>query len=118
MDSTLQLCPLCGIASHMVDAPWARPAARAGFRTLLTYQVVGENIYRMVEKSTVPEQAHGSIAEKLDGKRLLITGVTGFLGQAVFEKVLSDVPGARIVLLVRPQLGSTGRARVEQLLKR
>jgi fatty acyl-CoA reductase len=72
----------------------------------------------MVENSTVPEQARGTIAEKLDGKRLLITGVTGFLGQAVFEKVLSYLPGARIVLLVRPQLGSTGRARVEQLLKR
>jgi fatty acyl-CoA reductase len=63
-------------------------------------------------------QAPGTIAEKLDGKRLLITGVTGFLGQAVFEKVLSDVPGAKIVLLVRPQLSSSGRARVEQLLKR
>ncbi|MDP9242121.1 MAG: SDR family oxidoreductase, partial [Actinomycetota bacterium] len=65
-----------------------------------------------------PAPGPGTIAEKLDGRRLLITGVTGFLGQAVFEKVLSDVPGARIVLLVRAQLSSSGRARVEQLLKR
>jgi len=78
----------------------------------LTYQVVDASIYRMVENSSAP------IAERLAGKRLLITGVTGFLGQAVFEKVLSSVPDARIVLLVRPQLGATGRDRVETLLKR
>ncbi len=59
-----------------------------------------------------------SIAERLAGKKVLVTGVTGFLGQAVFERLLLDVPGARVALLVRPQLGSTGRQRVESLMSR
>ncbi len=72
----------------------------------------------MVETRTPRSRARPSIAKRLAGKRVLITGVTGFLGQAVFERLLLDVPEARIVLLVRPQLGSTGRQRVESLLSR
>ncbi len=59
-----------------------------------------------------------SIVERLAGKTVLVTGVTGFLGQAVFERLLLDFPDTRVVLLVRPQLGSTGRQRVESLLPR
>ena len=68
----------------------------------------------MVEKAA----SAGTIVERLGGKRVLITGVTGFLGQAVFERLLLDFPRTRIVLLVRPQLGSTGRARVGTLMGR
>ena len=56
-----------------------------------------------------------SIQERLAGARVLITGATGFLGQAVLERLLGDVPDARIVLLVRPQAGLSGRDRVESL---
>lgn len=62
--------------------------------------------------------AGATIAERLRGRRLLITGVTGFLGQALFERILLDVPDARVVLLVRPQHGSTGRQRVESVMRR
>ena len=55
---------------------------------------------------------------KLAGKRVLVTGVTGFLGQAVFERLLLEFPDTRVSLLVRPQLGSTGRQRVESLMGR
>ena len=87
----------------------------------------------MVEKSTKPPakpkpkpklpakakaRAPDSIAKKLAGKRVLLTGVTGFLGQAVFERFLLDFPDTKLLLLVRPQLGSTGRQRVESLLSR
>ncbi|HJY31606.1 MAG TPA: SDR family oxidoreductase, partial [Actinomycetota bacterium] len=47
-----------------------------------------------------------------------MTGVTGFLGQAVFERLLLDFLETRVTLLVRPQLGSTGRQRVESLMGR
>jgi HAD superfamily hydrolase (TIGR01490 family) len=47
-----------------------------------------------------------------------VTGVTGFLGQAVFERLLLDFSKTRITLLVRPQLGSSGRDRVESLMGR
>ena len=73
----------------------------------------------MVEKTATPRSPRTtSIVRKLAGKNVLVTGVTGFLGQAVFERLLLDFPDTRAVLLVRPQLGSTGRQRVESLLGR
>ena len=57
--------------------------------------------------------------DRLDGKRtLLLTGVTGFLGQVVLERLLLDFPDTRIVLLVRGQTGATPRDRVEYLLRK
>jgi fatty acyl-CoA reductase len=55
---------------------------------------------------------------RLAGKNVLVTGVTGFLGQAVFERLIKDFAETRITLLVRPQLGSSGRQRVESMLGR
>ena len=49
-------------------------------------------------------------------KRVLITGVTGFLAMALFERILGDLPDTRIVLLVRGSRGTPPQARVEQLL--
>ena len=50
-----------------------------------------------------------SIVEKLSGKRILLTGVTGFLAQVVFERLLADFPETQVVLLVRSQTGATSR---------
>lgn len=58
------------------------------------------------------------IRERLAGTKILVTGVTGFVGQAVLERLLSEFPDTRIVLLVRPRGTSTGRQRVEELLTR
>lgn len=69
----------------------------------------------MVEKG---EGAPASIVEKLSGKRILLTGVTGFLGQVVFERLLADFPDTRIALLVRSQTGSSSRDRVEYLFRK
>ena len=68
----------------------------------------------MVEK----QGRRASIVRRLAGKNVLVTGVTGFLGQAVLERLLGEFPETRITLLVRPQLGSTGRQRVESLIGR
>ncbi|MGZ5353003.1 MAG: SDR family oxidoreductase, partial [Actinomycetota bacterium] len=75
----------------------------------------------MVEKAAAPRSPRpraSSIAKRLAGKNVFVTGVTGFLGQAVFERLLIDFPETRITLLVRPQLGSSGRQRVESLMGR
>ncbi|MEP7033169.1 MAG: HAD-IB family hydrolase [Actinomycetota bacterium] len=73
----------------------------------------------MVESGRKPRpKAPTSIVKRLAGKRVFVTGVTGFLGQAVFERLLLDFPDTRIVLLVRPQLGSSGRQRVESMFGR
>jgi fatty acyl-CoA reductase len=56
------------------------------------------------------------VREGLRGKRVLVTGVTGFLGTALFERLLGDFPETRLVLLVRPRYGSAAGSRVDELL--
>ena len=69
----------------------------------------------MVDKA---EGGAGSFVGRLSGKRIFLTGVTGFLGQVIFERLLADVPDARIVLLVRSQTGSSSKDRVEYLFRK
>lgn len=42
------------------------------------------------------------IPEALDGKRIFITGSTGFVGTALVERLLRGAPGCSLTLLVRP----------------
>ena len=69
-------------------------------------------IYRVVEGRA------GRLRDDLGGKRILVTGVTGFLGQAVLERLLYDIPESRLVLLVRGRGGQAARSRVEEVLRR
>lgn len=59
-----------------------------------------------------------SVAERLDGQHVLVTGVTGFVGEALLHLMLSEVPGVRVTLLVRPKGSTTGAARVASLLRK
>src|SRR5215207_7914462 len=62
--------------------------------------------------------ASSSIVDALAGKTMLLTGVTGFLAQVVFERLLADFPETRVVLLVRSQTGASSRDRVEYLFRK
>jgi alcohol-forming fatty acyl-CoA reductase len=73
----------------------------------------------VVESAAAPRSSRqASITRLLADKNILVTGVTGFLGQAVFERLLLDFADTRVTLLVRPQLGSSGRDRVESITGR
>src|SRR5215217_5036682 len=54
------------------------------------------------------------IAEQLAGKRIAITGSTGFVGTALVERLLRGVPDCELVLLIRGgKRGAPERARRE-----
>ena len=54
------------------------------------------------------------IAEQLAGKRIAITGATGFVGTALVERLLRSVPECELVLLIRGgKRGAPERARRE-----
>ncbi len=54
------------------------------------------------------------IAEALAGKRIAVTGSTGFLGTAIVERLLRSVPECELVLLVRAGKRSTAAQRVQR----
>jgi len=56
------------------------------------------------------------LREALAGRRLAVTGATGFLGTALAERLLRAVPGCEVVLVVRPgRRGAPDRVRREVL---
>ncbi|HLS50183.1 MAG TPA: SDR family oxidoreductase, partial [Actinomycetaceae bacterium] len=54
----------------------------------------------------------------LDDAHVLITGVTGFVGQAVLERLLSAHPNSRISVLVRPRGEISAAERTTKLLRK
>jgi alcohol-forming fatty acyl-CoA reductase len=56
------------------------------------------------------------LREALSGRRIAVTGATGFLGTALSERLLRSVPGCEVALLVRPgRRGAADRVRREVL---
>jgi HAD superfamily hydrolase (TIGR01490 family) len=56
------------------------------------------------------------ITDALAGKHLLVTGVTGFVGEALLERLLYDFTDTKITVLVRPRGATTAEDRTRQLL--
>ena len=69
----------------------------------------------MVESS---RPAGTSIVDALAGKRIFLTGVTGFLGQVILERLLLDFPETTITVLVRSQTSATAVERVHYLTRK
>ncbi|MDM4761768.1 SDR family oxidoreductase [Galbitalea sp. SE-J8] len=61
---------------------------------------------------TAPERAG------LTNEHVFLTGATGFVGQAILERLLSSYPGTRISLLVRQKGSTGGESRLTQLLRK
>jgi HAD superfamily hydrolase (TIGR01490 family) len=54
------------------------------------------------------------IRERLAGRRIAITGSTGFVGTALVERLLRSVPDCELVLLVRPSRRHSAAERVRR----
>ncbi|GAA0352763.1 HAD-IB family hydrolase [Actinoallomurus spadix] len=54
----------------------------------------------------------------LGDSHILLTGATGFLGQATLEKLLSAHPGVRVSVLIRPRGGTSAQRRFDGLLRK
>ncbi|MGH9303624.1 MAG: HAD-IB family phosphatase [Acidimicrobiales bacterium] len=58
------------------------------------------------------------IREQLAGKRICVTGATGFLGTAIVERLLRCVPDCDVVVLVRPGQRMSARERTRREIVR
>ncbi len=65
-----------------------------------------------------PPLLTGRISELLDGKKLVMTGVTGFIGEQLLWKVLTESPGTRTGVIVRPKGSVSAAERVAALLRK
>jgi fatty acyl-CoA reductase len=62
--------------------------------------------------------AEGSVADRLAGQHVLLTGVTGFVGEALLHLLLTEVPDVRTSVLVRPKGSISGADRITKLLEK
>lgn len=60
----------------------------------------------------------GRLADLLDGKLIVMTGVTGFIGEQMLWKILTRLPGTTAGVLVRPKKGLSAYERVVELLNK
>ncbi|XP_078250268.1 fatty acyl-CoA reductase 1-like [Pogona vitticeps] len=59
-----------------------------------------------------------SVAAYYNGKSVLVTGATGFMGKVLIEKLLRSSPNVKaIYILVRPKAGQSMQNRVENMVK-
>ncbi len=72
----------------------------------------------MVENGSAGVATDRSIVDALAGKTVFLTGVTGFLGQVVLERLLLDFPETPVTVLVRSQPSASAHDRVVYLLRK
>ena len=65
----------------------------------------------------IRQAAMVSIPEYYEGKTVLITGATGFMGKVLLEKLLRSCPGVEAVyVLVRHKAGQNPQARIADMI--
>lgn len=70
----------------------------------------------MAARTDGPTRGDEGLPNPLDGAHVLLTGATGFVGQAVLEKLLSAYPTTRVSVMVRPRRSLSAQKRIERLV--
>ncbi len=66
----------------------------------------------------VRPQLEGRLRDLLAGKKIVMTGVTGFIGEQLLWKILTELPDTRPSVLVRRKGSAAARDRVVSLVKK
>ncbi|SDU89099.1 HAD-superfamily subfamily IB hydrolase, TIGR01490 [Microlunatus sagamiharensis] len=85
--------------------------------------VPADTFHRGPALSELREPVHGPLLDGrlrdlLDGKKIVMTGVTGFIGEQLLWKMLTELPGTTPSVLVRRKGSAGAEARVRSLLKK
>jgi len=65
-----------------------------------------------------PPLLDGRLSDLLAGKKIVMTGVTGFIGEQILWKVLTELPETKVGVLVRRKGSTSARERVVALVKK
>src|SRR5882724_9926472 len=104
-------------------ARWVRALGLRGLRALEAAIVPAEREMPVRSRPIVyfDETRHEgplSVRKALSGKRVLLIGVTGFIGKVWLANVLLDLPAiGKLYLLIRRQKSNPGRARFEKMVE-
>lgn len=70
-----------------------------------------------MEQTKIDEDIPDRIVETFTGRKILVTGGTGFLGKVLIEKFLRCLPDiAHVYMLIRPKKGKNPKQRLEEIL--
>src|SRR4029450_10954746 len=64
------------------------------------------------------QQLDGRLRDLLAGKRIVMTGVTGFIGEQLLWKILTELPETRPAVLVRRKGSASAQERMIAVVKK
>ena len=64
------------------------------------------------------QQLDGRLRDLLAGKKIVMTGVTGFIGEQLLWKILTELPDTTPAVLVRRKGSATARDRMISAIKK
>jgi alcohol-forming fatty acyl-CoA reductase len=64
------------------------------------------------------QQLDGRLKDLLAGKKILMTGVTGFIGEQLLWKILTELPDTRAAVLVRRKRSAAAWERMVGVVKK
>lgn len=69
-----------------------------------------------MEKTSQPDEIRDRVVECFAGRKIMITGATGFLGKVLLEKILRCMTGVtHVYILVRSKKGKEPKQRLDEL---